>query len=405
MSVLDAILSELARLRSGDEPIVSLYLDIRWSDEQQRDRVRLFLREELRRTRLRYREGSPGREGLLRTLVRMQRYVSERGRLADQNGLALFASEALGLWRPFFFHHSFRPELCTDHVPHLKQLARLADDGRPALVVVVDSNGAELYQVLLGALTVEESLRGFVPRRDKDEYNPGAAAHGRHFEREEKDVRHAETFVQRNRRRVVQEAEVLHARLPGSRLVLMGTAGNVAAFERELPGRLRAAVIARMPRPRRWESGNGSRKVAVVAGAQAALRECDRQAEAETVERVVKESLHGGLAVLGPDDVVAAVNEGRVERLVLEEDFARAGWRCTHCDALGPDAEAAEVCPYCGGALAVVHHLDEALVARTIGEGGAVEVVSHSNRLHSYDSVGAFLRQTSGTLRGSIAPA
>ena len=56
-------------------------------------------------------------------------------------------------------------------------------------------------------------------------------------------------------------------------------------------------------------------------------------------------------------------------------------------------------CPYCGGALTVVHQLGEALVARTLGEGGAVEVVRHTNKLHSYRSVGAFLRQTGGGMR------
>ena len=43
MTVLDGTLSELARLRSGSEPIVTLYRDVRWSDERQRERVRLFV--------------------------------------------------------------------------------------------------------------------------------------------------------------------------------------------------------------------------------------------------------------------------------------------------------------------------------------------------------------------------
>ena len=49
MSVLDGTLAELARMRSGDEPIVSLYLDIRWGDEQQRERVRLFVQDRVRK--------------------------------------------------------------------------------------------------------------------------------------------------------------------------------------------------------------------------------------------------------------------------------------------------------------------------------------------------------------------
>jgi peptide subunit release factor 1 (eRF1) len=409
MTALDGTLSELARLRSGDEPIVSLYLDTRWSDEQQRERVRLFVQEKVRRTLAQYPEDSPGREGLARTLARIQEYVAEVTRQShepEKNGLALFACDGMSLWRVHFFRRSFVPELCTDHIPHLAQLARLADDEEPAIVVVPDSGGADIYQVLLGDLAVEESVRGFVPRADADDGNAGTAgASGRQSEHEKKDERRTEELVKKNRRRVAEQVTARFDRAPHTHVVLVGTSENLAAFERELPERIRSAVIARIPRPREWESGDGVRRTGVVAGAATAVRDHERRSEAQIVEEVVGESLRGGLAVLGPDDVVNALNQGRVHRLVLEEDFARAGWRCTNCDALGSNAEAAEVCPYCGGGLMVVHHLGEALVARTLGEGGAVEVVAHTNKLHSYRCVGAFLRQaTGGGMRGR-APA
>ncbi|HYD40936.1 MAG TPA: hypothetical protein VEB43_08895 [Anaeromyxobacter sp.] len=399
MTVLDGTLTDLAKLRSGDEPIVSLYLDVRWSDEQQRDRVRLFVQERVRQVLAQYPEGSPGREGLARTLRRVQDFVAEvtgQAREAEKNGVALFACDGMQLWRAHFFRTSFVPELCTDHIPHLAQLARLADDEEPAIVIVSDGSGADIYQVLLGDLALEESIRGFVPRVDSEERIGSTNEPGTHFEREEKEERRTEEFEKKNRRKVAEEATALFDGTPGTRIVLVGTSENVAAFERELPERLQDAVIARLPRPREWASGDGRRRSGVVQGAAAAVREHEKEEEARVVEEVVGESLRGGLAVLGPDDVVNALNQGRVHRLVLEEDFARAGFRCTNCDALGSNAESAEVCPYCGGALVVVHHLGEALVARTLGEGGAVEVVAHTNKLHSYRSVGAFLRQASG---------
>jgi len=398
MSKLFGTLAELARMRSGDEPIVSLYLGVRVLDEKRHDEIRLFVHDRVRRVLAQYPEGSPGREGLARTLARVQAYVKELfagPREPGQSGLALFANEGLSLFRPLFFRRSFASELSTDHIPHLSQLARLAEEEEPALVVVTDSSGADIYQVLLGDLAGEESLHGVVPRRDGDEWNPGAARPGRQFERLEKDVRHAEAFVQRTRRRAVEEVLSQFQREPRSRLVLVGTAENLAAFERELPERLRAAVIARVPRPRAWESGDGPRRDGVLKGAAAALLAHERTVEVRVVDSVVAKSLRGGLAVLGPEDVVMALNEGRVHRLVLEEDFARVGWRCTHCDALGSKVSGAEACPYCGGALSAVGHLGEALVARTLGEGGEVQIVAHTNKLHGYRSVGAFLRQVS----------
>jgi peptide subunit release factor 1 (eRF1) len=405
MTELDGTLSELARLRSGSEPIVSLYLDVRWGDEHQRERVRLFAQEKIRKTLAHYLPGSPGHGGLERTLQRVEEYVNGlagQAYEAEKNGLALFGCESLGLWRTYYFRRSFKNELCADGIPHLAQLARLADDLEPAIVVVPSQAGADIYQVKLGDLAIEASLRGFVPRRDKDTFNPGTGGRpGRQYEREAKDERHQEAYVQRNRRAAATEVEALFDRSPGSHVVLVGTAECVAAFERELADRVRGRVIARIPRPRDWESGNGSRRDGVVAGAAAAVLEHERRGEERAVDAVVGQSLRGGLAVLGPDDVVQALNQGRVHRLVIEEDFARSGWLCDNCNALGQNAEAAEVCPYCGGALRAVQFLGEAMVARALAEGGEVELVAHTNKLHSYRGVGAFLRQTSASgLRG-----
>jgi peptide subunit release factor 1 (eRF1) len=185
-------------------------------------------------------------------------------------------------------------------------------------------------------------------------------------------------------------------------VVLIGSATTVAAFERELPTRMQARVIARLPRPREWESNEGVRRDGVVAGAAQAVSHHEERAEVEAVDSVVGQSLRGGMAVLGPEDVVQALNQGRVHRLVLEEDFTRSVWRCDNCDALGANAESAELCPYCGGLLRSVQHLGEALVARTLGEGGAVELVRHTSKLHNYRGVGAFLRQSAGAgLKGA----
>src|ERR1700675_4698525 len=44
-----AKLHELARAKPGPAPVISVYLATRWSDEHQRDRVRVFLKNEIRK--------------------------------------------------------------------------------------------------------------------------------------------------------------------------------------------------------------------------------------------------------------------------------------------------------------------------------------------------------------------
>jgi hypothetical protein len=413
MTDLDGTLSGLARLRSGSEPIISLYLDVRWSDEQRRERVRVFVRERARQVLGHSLPGSPGRAELERTLARVVAWVDGLAGQAyeeTQSGLALFGCETLGLWRPLLFRRPFRDELCADAIPHLTQLARLADDAGPAIVVAPGPEGADVFSVVLGEVDVEASLRGVVPRRDHDGFAHGAkpapaaggGKPGRRRERQEKDARHAGAFVQQNRKAAAAEVTRLFDDRRGSSVVLVGTAEGLAAFERELPERVRAKVIARVPRPPSWNDPAG-RRDAVVERAARALDAHERDVEPRIVDAVVGEALRGGLAVVGSEDVVLALNEGRVRRLVVDADLARAGWRCDGCEALGTTD--AETCPWCGGALRTVLDLREALVARALGQGAEVEVVAPSRKLRSYEAVGAFLRQTAPTgLRGAPPP-
>jgi peptide subunit release factor 1 (eRF1) len=187
--------------------------------------------------------------------------------------------------------------------------------------------------------------------------------------------------------------------------VLVGTSEQLAAFERELPERVSASVIARTPTPREWKSADGVRRDGIVAGASKAIAEREVQDEEHVIDAVVGQALRGGLGVIGPNDVVEAVNQGRVHRLVLEADFRMNGWSCDNCNALGSNTESQEACPYCGAHVRAVQHLGEALVVRALQEGADVEVVAHANKLHSYRGVAAFLRQTAQTgLRGASQP-
>lgn len=406
MIELDGTLSDLARLESGSEPIVSLYLDTRWRDEQQRERVRLFVHERIRQTLGRhYLPGAPGRDGLERTLKRAQDFVSGllgQAYEADKNGLALFACESSNLWRPFFFKRSFRNALDTDRIPHLMQLAHLADDFCPAIVAMPSQEGADIFQVSLGELAIQERLRGLVPHRDRDVWNPGSTTHGRTFERTKKDERRQENYEKKNLRAAAAEVEGLFEKKPESVVVLIGTSEANAVFERELPERIRQRVIARIPRPRGWESQDGARRDGVLEGTAAAIEAHEREQEEAAVDHAVGQALRGGLGVVGPGDVIEALNQGRVRKLVIEDDFDRTGWQCDNCAAIGENAEAQEICPYCGGDVKAVTVLGEALVARALREDAEVEIVAHGNKLHSYRGVAALLRQTAGTgLRGA----
>ncbi len=392
-------LADLSGLRSDQEPCVSLYLHTHWNDEKQRERARVFVQDAVKRAVDRHR-AHPQLEAMRRTLGRVAQaaevQIGQQGE-PSARGLAVFACEALGLWRTVTSSLPFKDELCVDGRPHLLQLARLADDVEPALVAFVHAGGAHFYEVALGDVVNETTIEGPLPRTHRasgfhphpvHQRTPGS---GFQYEREQRNQRHAEEAVERNRRAAAQHLERMHERDPRAHVVLVGTGDSVASFERHLPERLRQAVLARLPRPPGKEAWKGNGKHELVARVVEKVVQHERAAEAKQVEHVVGEALRGGLAVVGPEDVVLAVNQRRVHRLILEEDFERSGWRCRNCSALGATHD--EVCSFCQGPLARVDALGEELVGRVLAEDGEVEVVAHTNRLHSYGRVAALLRQ------------
>jgi hypothetical protein len=400
MTDLEPVLAELAAVRSGSEPILSVYLDVRWRDEQQRERVRVSMRDRARAIRSHYPPGTPDEPALSRTLARIQGFVEalasheESGRA----GLALFACEGLGLWRPIFLGVPFEEEVCADAIPHLGQLARVRARRRPAIVAVPSLEGADIFAVRLGEVGSEAVTPSHPPAP------PARSGAGEGPEREARNERRAEAWARRNRQAAAERVTALFDATPGARVVLVGTAGGVAAFARELPERVTSAVAAKVPMPRAWSSSGGIRRSAVRALAQEVLGD-GADGEAQEVAAAVVEAVRGGVGVAGPEDVVLASNEGRIQALFVEEDFTRSGVRCDVCGALGADVARAEVCPFCQGEVRAVLHLREALVARTLAGGGRVTVVRHDGRLHAYRGVAALLRQTAHTgMRGASPP-
>jgi peptide subunit release factor 1 (eRF1) len=401
---LRKLLQEMALLRADGEPIVTLYLDTHWSDEQQRERARVYVRDAARHE-LDAHEAHPQQQALDRTLRRVIGEAESRINAArDQTsrGVAIFACEAVGLWRVVELPCSVGNRLCTGMRPQLLPLARLLDDVEPAILAMVTARGAELYEIVLGDIVGELTVEGFTPVRHGQggrvrggaSPSPHGASGGAFFEREQKNQRHVENFVEKNRRSAADALVKLFDRDPArTNVVLCGTAEMVAAFEKALPERVAARVIGRLPRPPSTQGYKGDGRAELLAATVAKIAEQERRKEEEIVESAIGQALRGGMAVLGTDNVVLAVNERRVHRLILEEGFEGTGWLCRNCDALGNDHP--DRCTYCQGDLAWVKELGEELASRVLANDGEVEIVPRHRKLHAYKGIAATLRQAS----------
>jgi peptide chain release factor subunit 1 len=118
--------------------------------------------------------------------------------------------------------------------------------------------------------------------------------------------------------------------------------------------------------------------------------EDEQQLERAALDRLAAGIGTGGRAAGGPEGTIAALNERRVETLLLDPGFDRAGARCPACGLLM--LEYAGRCPVDGSEVERVEHLREAAVEAALGQDASVMIVRHYPDLAPYQGIAALLR-------------
>jgi peptide subunit release factor 1 (eRF1) len=116
----------------------------------------------------------------------------------------------------------------------------------------------------------------------------------------------------------------------------------------------------------------------------------ERAAEQKLWDRVRDEYMRGGLAVVGAEDVLAAVRAGRVEALLVTRDAKIAGARCRACDLV--HVGQVDQCAGCGAKDTFAVDLVEELVEHAQRTSATVEFADPIDGLREIGDVAATLR-------------
>lgn len=396
------LLRELAAFDAWPEPLVSLYLDVCWDDEMQRERTRLELKEQLRRERA---VGLARPADLLRVEELVEEAVRRRGEpeVAGVRGEAWFLCAERGFERHSRSATAYPNRLYVATTPSLRPIATHFGRGR-ALCVLLDDVSTRIYDVApdrdrpterssprssgaRGTGDLLAAVEGVVPKRQSE--GGWSQLKLQHY-RERQVEQHHDDAAQ-------VLARFFDEAVPRKRVLLGGREAAVAGFERRLPAAVRAQVL-RVPELAAAES-----EAAVLAACDQALREVER-GETEALVDVAAGAAtpgfggyaggDGGRGVVGVAATMAAMNERRVDELMLGEGLCRDGWRCVRCDSIGGggiDGLGHAGCPICGGPIEDTE-LGEALVRAAIGQDALLHTLPSPSRLDSLGGVAARLR-------------
>jgi peptide subunit release factor 1 (eRF1) len=371
-----AKLTELARLAPARQPVISVYLDTRWTDEHQRDRVRVFLENERRKAAA---MAAGSLDADLAWVTRQGERLVRQEIHPDAHGVALFAGGAAGLRETMPCAVPFTDRFIVGDTPCLRPMIEALTAVPRAVVLFVDGERARLV-----ALTEQGS------GDDVALETPDVVGHHRRggwsLLLQSRYQRHIQVHRARHFDAVAATLGEMVEHYGVRDIVLAGEARNVAVFRQHVTPALDARIVGHV-------AGAHHEPSSVLASrARDLVQHATASAQGATLDDVLVTAEGGGRAAEGVDATVEAVNRGTVARLYLLTTFDEAGAVCSECGALqrpttGP-------CRWCGKATAPVE-LGEAMVHRAIATGGEVESVTAHAHLERAGGVAALLRYPS----------
>lgn len=373
-------IKKLARMDEGLYPFCSLYLDTKWDDEHQRERIRLFTKNELKKAYEQVKDREEWRKAFVEDQRRIEEYVEGLVRQrydAEANGVALFACSAQGIFLTYPSAVPFENRFFVSRGPTLKPLIYLSAQYRSTLAVMVDTDSARLFEISFEGVRAESTIESYVPGR----HDQGGWAQMRY-------QRHIKDHMDRHHKEVAEQLVTLFDSGTWKNVVLIGQDRIVANFKAFLPERVRQHIADTFPMDFSEERSKVLKKLFE------RLLEKERAEVQKEVQGLKERGVKAGSAVLGLNGTLEAINRGQVHTLYVLNDFSLRGGRCRHCGSLillPIRAGLSPSCPLCVGETETVD-LGEEITKAVLRQDGEVKPVEESPVLKEYDGVGASLR-------------
>jgi peptide chain release factor subunit 1 len=377
---MKAEIRKLARIEEGPHPFLSLYLNTRWDSEQQRERIRLFTKNQLKKGSDRIKGRENWQKFYPEDQKQIEKFVEGLVRHTfDQevHGMAIFSCKATDTFLTYPSIISFENEFFLSGLPVLRPLVRLSSQYQDTLAVMVETDSARLFEISLEGLTAESSIESYVPGR----HDQGGWAQMRY-------QRHIRDHMNKHHKEVSEQLIELFDTGKWRRIVLIGQDRTIANFKTFLPERVKQQIADTFSVDFSEERSRVLRRIF----------ERLFQREKEEVSRQVKElkerTPQGGRATFGLAGTLEALNKGQIQTLYLLASFAHAGRICPRCGSLShnhPPTHPSAVCPFCQGATREID-LGEEMERAALRHDGEVKWVEENAILSENDGVGASLR-------------
>ena len=369
-STLESTVRSLAGFLAERSPVTTLYLDVDGRRHPRHQDVVEHLTGVVRQGLASLNGEAHGAE-VTADLHRIEEWVRAGFDRSKTRGIAVFACRSHGLFEVVQLPMAVRDRLVVNHAPAVGQLESVLQDHEPIAVLLADKQRARLVVFELGELRDHSELVEAMTSGD-----PGHADRG--------DLSHAlEAATHTHLRHAADVAWRVYQDRPFSHLVV----GGPDAIARDLESLLHPYLQERLA-PRIGVPPTAS-LAEIREAALAVEHDIDRKREAMLVDRLRAAVASGRRGVAGLAATLQALNERRVERLLVSDGYVEEGWRCPTSGAL---AAVGPTSPTTGERMDRVDDVVEDAVEAALNQDGRVDVCIGNADLDVLGRIGALLR-------------
>lgn len=371
-------LQRLIQRQDGGKPVLSLFLDMSVDANNKRN-YHVFLGQK----RAQFEEldgnrpiptGNGGESGMGSLFERVLEWID--GEFDESNrGLVIYAEVDGDWWEALQFPVPVQNRMVVADRPVIGPLAQVLRSYEHYGVILLDREHVRILSVHLGTLLDELEFRGD-PIPTPYHVQAGGYSHNRFQRRKLEEMRH---FF----KDFAVEVERFVARYEPQHLVLLGTEENIGQFRDFLPQQIQDRIIHTGRAP---VDGPAPEILARLQPHLDSERESHGQ---ELIEQVRDRAAHDYLATAGVQGTLTALQEGKVDTLVLARDGQLQGARCSQCGFVF--VREVNRCPYDGSEQMEAVDVMEEMVRLAQQQGADIQF-AEANAIADLRGAAALLR-------------
>ncbi len=371
--VLDGFLQDLIKLPMGSKLVLSAYLDLR-PERGGKKHYLVYLKNRLVEIKKSFPARAPEQTELDKNIKLIHKFFDEERNTAWK-GLAIFACASANLFVALPLLQPAENYMSYEQIPHLFSLLLQTPLYQPHVVIVASSRQASLNLIHMGYLAKQMNFSW----EDKH-----TTRFGRMGWSLPKFQRHLQEHLKQRSKEIVENLEKLIIPEKWEYLFVVAEKGIEGELKRQMPTALNKKRIS-LP-----DSDIHDPLAKILGAATETLMNLFRNEGEKLAHYILEEAEPMGRAACGPERVLSALRDRKIERLVLDKEFSAPGWRCAACFSLGFGGSP-KVCPYCQGMI-LETNLREEIVFKAKSQGLEILFTEKCAPLLKVGGIGALFK-------------